>query len=78
VAVIARLKVWAAGLGVLVAMLAASWFGGRKAAQTAAKLESAERRLYDAIRAKEIENDVATLRPDALRERARKWVRKGD
>jgi hypothetical protein len=56
--------------------LAASWFGGRNAANADTKLDTAEQRLFEALRAKEIENEVEALRPDALRERARKWVRK--
>jgi hypothetical protein len=56
--------------------LAASWFGGRKSARAGIKLDAAEQRLLEALRAKEIENEVEALRPDALRERARKWVRK--
>jgi len=39
---IARLKVWAAALGVGIALLVASWFGGRKSAQIDANLEKAE------------------------------------
>lgn len=39
---IARLKLWAAGFGILAAALAASWFGGRKSAQTDAKVVELE------------------------------------
>lgn len=72
---IARLKLWAAAAGVVIAALAASWLGGRKAARTDAKLQAAEDNLDAALRAKEIENEVEALRPNALRERSRKWVR---
>jgi hypothetical protein len=72
---IARLKLWAAGFGVAIAALAASWFAGRKAAQADAKLEAAEDRLFEALRAKEIENEVEALSPADLQSRSRKWVR---
>ena len=73
---IARLKLWVAFAGAVIMALAASWLGGRKAAQTDAKLKTAEDNLDAALRAKEIENEVEALRPDALRERSRRWVRK--
>jgi dienelactone hydrolase len=38
----ARLKLWAAGIGLVVAALAASWLGGRKSAQADAKQEELE------------------------------------
>ena len=37
-----RLKMLIAGAGLLIAALAASWFGGRKAAQADAKVDSLE------------------------------------
>jgi dienelactone hydrolase len=40
--IFARLKLWAMGLGLVVAALAASWFGGRKSAQADAKQEELE------------------------------------
>jgi hypothetical protein len=40
--IFARLKMWAMGLGLVVAALAASWFGGRKSAQADAKQEELE------------------------------------
>ena len=40
--IFARLKLWAMGLGLIVAALAASWFGGRKSAQADAKQEELE------------------------------------
>jgi len=40
--IFARLKLWAAGIGLVVAALAASWFGGRKSAQADAKQEELE------------------------------------
>jgi hypothetical protein len=40
--IFARLKMWAMGFGLIVAALAASWFGGRKSAQADAKQEELE------------------------------------
>jgi len=40
--IFARLKLWAMGFGLIVAALAASWFGGRKSAQADAKQEELE------------------------------------
>lgn len=40
--IFARLKLWAMGFGLVVAALAASWFGGRKSAQADAKQEELE------------------------------------
>jgi dienelactone hydrolase len=40
--IFARLKLWAMGLGLVVAALAASWFGGRKSAHADAKQEELE------------------------------------
>jgi hypothetical protein len=37
-----RLKLWAIGIGLVLAALAASWLGGRKAAQADAKQEEFE------------------------------------
>lgn len=77
-------KVWQAFFAALLrpvfyaAALAASWFGGRKSAQTDAKLKTTERDLSTALRAEELENEVEVLGPDALKSRARKWVRGND
>lgn len=40
--ILARLKLWAAGVGLVIAALAASWLGGRKSAQADAKVEGLE------------------------------------
>ena len=40
--IFARLKMWAAGIGLVVAALAASWLGGRKSAQADIKQEELE------------------------------------
>lgn len=75
---IARLKLWAAAAAAVVTALAASWFAGRKSAQTDAKLRAAEDNLAAALRAEEIEDEVEALGIDALRQRSRKWVRGAD
>lgn len=51
---IARLKLWAAAVGLVVAALLASWFGGRKSARTDTKLEG----LEDAVEGYELRNEV--------------------
>jgi hypothetical protein len=72
--------IWRALLSALLApfALAASWFGGRKSAQTDAKLEVVEHNLKVVRKAGEIEDEVEVLSPDALRVRSRVWVRKPD
>jgi hypothetical protein len=37
-----RLKLWATGIGLVIAAFAAAWFGGRKSAQADAKVEELE------------------------------------
>lgn len=66
---IARLKLWAAAIGLVIAALAASWFGGRKAGKTDAKLEEAEDAIQGHVLRNEVENRIARER-DA-RERLR-------
>lgn len=51
---ISRLRVWAAAAGLLIAALAASWFGGRKSQQADNRVEELEeyagtRKKIDAI-----------------------------
>ncbi len=73
--IIAKLKLWAAAVGLVLAALAASWLGGRKAAISDVKAKQAEGRLAAVAKAQEIENEVEALDPDTLKSRARKWVR---
>jgi hypothetical protein len=72
---IARLKLIATGFGLFFTLLAASWFGGRKSAQTDIKAKQDKADLKAALRAEEIENEVEALDTDALKRRSRKWVR---
>lgn len=72
---IGRLKLWAGVVAVFVVTLMASWFGGRKSANSDIKARQLEEDLTTAVRAEEIEDDIEALGPDDLRERARKWVR---
>jgi len=67
--IFARLKLWAVAIGLFVTALAASWFGGRKAGKTDAKLEEAEDAVEGYALRNEVENRVARER-DA-RERLR-------
>lgn len=75
---LARLKLWAAAVGLVIAALATSWFAGRKSGQTDTKVRQTERDLDTSLRAKEIENEVGALDIDALKSRSRVWVRGPD
>jgi hypothetical protein len=70
--IFARLKLWAMGLGLVVAALAASWFGGRKSAQADAKQEELEGYVETRERMDEIGrmSDADAAR-DWLRERGK-------
>lgn len=70
--IFARLKMWAMGLGLIVAALAASWFGGRKSAQADAKQEELEGYVETRKRMDEIGrmSDADAAR-DWLRERGK-------
>jgi hypothetical protein len=74
-AVVLRLKSILAGFGLFFTLLAASWFGGRRSAQTGIKAKQDKADLKTALRAEEIENEVEALDTDALKQRSRKWVR---
>jgi hypothetical protein len=71
--IFARLKMWAMGLGLVVAALAASWLGGRKSAQTDAKQEELEGYVETRKRMDEVDagDDPAVLR-EWLRERSKR------
>jgi dienelactone hydrolase len=70
--IFARLKMWAAGIALVVAALAASWFGGRKSAQADAKQEELEGYVETRKRMDEIGrmSDADAAR-DWLRERGK-------
>ena len=70
--IFARLKLWAAGIGLVVAALAASWLGGRKSAQADAKQEELEGYVETRKRMDEIGrmSDADAAR-DWLRERGK-------
>jgi dienelactone hydrolase len=70
--IFARLKLWAMGFGLIVAALAASWFGGRKSAQADAKQEELEGYVETRKRMDEIGrmSDADAAR-DWLRERGK-------
>jgi dienelactone hydrolase len=70
--IFARLKMWAMGFGLIVAALAASWFGGRKSAQADAKQEELEGYVETRKRMDEIGrmSDADAAR-DWLRERGK-------
>ena len=66
--IFARLKMWAAGIGLVVAALTASWLGGRKSAQADAKQEE----LTDYVETRKRMDDVGRM-SDA--DAARDWLR---
>ena len=66
--IFARLKLWAMGLGLVVAALAASWFGGRKSAQADAKQEE----LEGYVETRERMDEIGRM-SDA--DAAREWLR---
>lgn len=65
---LARLKLWAAGIGLVIAALAAIWFGGRKSAQADAKQEE----LTDYVETRKRMDEVGRM-SDA--DAAREWLR---
>lgn len=66
--ILARLKLWAAGIGLVIAALAASWLGGRKSAQADAKQEE----LTDYVETRKRMDEVGRM-SDA--DAAREWLR---
>jgi hypothetical protein len=71
--ILARLKLWAAGIGLVIAALAASWLGGRKSAQADAKQEELEGYVETRQRMDEVGrmSDADAAR-DWLRERGKR------
>lgn len=63
-----RLKLWAMGVGLVVVAFAATWFGGRKSAQTDAKAEE----LTGYVETRKRMDEVARM-SDA--DAAREWLR---
>lgn len=71
--IFARLKLWATGLGLVIAALAASWLSGRKSAQADAKQEE----LTDYVDTRKRMDEVgrmsdADAAADWLRERGKR------
>ena len=66
---------WLAGAAVAIIGFAAIWFGGRKSAKSDIKAQQAEARLKAAREAEDVRNEVEALDRDALKSRARQWVR---
>ena len=64
---IARLKLWAAGLGLVIAALAASWFAGRKAAQTDTKVKELKGYVKTRQRMDEADDAIVGDDPAAAR-----------
>lgn len=66
---------WISAAIVAVLGFAAIWFGGRKSAQNSIKRKQAETRLEAVKEAEDVRNEVEALDRDALKSRARQWVR---
>jgi hypothetical protein len=63
-----RLKLWALGIGFVIAAFAATWFGGRKSAQADAKVEG----LEDYVETRKRMDEIGRM-SDA--DAAREWLR---
>ena len=75
-ALFAKLKLYAALLGfAVIGILGSYWLGGRDGVARRKQRETLKR-LKDMKKAREIEDEVASLDDDALRKRANKWVRR--
>lgn len=66
---IARLKFWSGALGVLVVALAASWFGGKRKAQTNAKIREVNEYV-------ETRKRLDTIEPTSDPAAAREWLQR--
>lgn len=58
--------------------LMVGWFAGSRSASNVIELKDTKQKLKESVRSKGIENEVEALDPDALKSRARKWVRGPD
>lgn len=63
-----RLKLWALGIGFVIAAFAATWFGGRKSAQADTKVEG----LEDYVETRKRMDEIGRM-SDA--DAAREWLR---
>lgn len=66
---------WLTAAFVAVIGFTAIWFGGRKSANSDIKLKQAEARIEASREAENVRNEVEALDRDALKSRARHWVR---
>lgn len=66
---------WITAFAIAVVGFTAIWFGGRKSAKADIKAKQAEARLKAAKEAEDVRNEVEALDRDALKSRARQWVR---
>lgn len=64
-----------ASAGVALGAVLIVLFQAKKAGQNEVIAESAKKELEDAKAAKEVDRDVAVAKPDAVRERLRKYLR---
>ncbi len=68
---ISRIKLWFAGLGVVLAGLAAVWAAGRRSA----KNQEVRRRVAVAEKAQEVQDEVNDMGADARRDDIARWMR---
>lgn len=73
---IARLKLYAIGVGAFIAAMLGVYLRGRHDEAEAVKADINENRLDTVRQAKEIEDEIKSLDDDSLDARARKWLRK--
>ena len=66
---------WLTGAVAALIGFAAIWFGGRRSAKADIKAKQAEARLKAVKEAEDVRNEVEALDRDALKSRARHWVR---
>lgn len=74
--ILARLKMWAVVIGIVITAFIATWFGGKKSAIAAIKIKTLEARLKAVKEAEDVRNEVEALDRDTLRSRSTVWVRK--
>lgn len=75
---IARIKIYAALVGLFLTTLLVTWFGGRITGAANTKAKQVEGRIKTMKHAEDIANEVEALDVDTLKRRSVKWVRKSN
>lgn len=73
-----KAKLYAVGVAVVSALIIAAYWLGRRDTAEIRDASEAKKRLDDARKAEEIEDDVESRDDDALRDSASDWVRKNN